>query len=414
MGTGLPQAPQTRKYASGKFDTRERSRTRLRISAFLLTLLLIEFLDELVFGLREPAWPLIRGDLALTYWQVGAILSIPEIFSGILEPVVGILGDVWRRRVLILSGGLVCSLALLIVGFSQSFNALLLAYILYYPGSGAFVSLSQAALMDSQPDRREANMARWTFSGSLGVVIGPLLLSAGLALGVGWRALFLLSAALMGLLVWRARRVPLHKAVLATKHNASLPQLLIAGISEALAALRRRSVLRWLVLLEFADLMEDVLFGFLALYLVDAVGISVGMAGIAVAVWAGVGLLGDFLVIPLLERLPGMIYLRFSVMLELILYPLFLLVPIFSWKLVFLAFIGFFNAGWYAILRARLYAEMPGKSGTTIAVNNISGLVGSLIPFGLGLFATRWGLPAAMWLLAAGPLVVLLGVLIRR
>jgi FSR family fosmidomycin resistance protein-like MFS transporter len=166
--------------------------------------------------------------------------------------------------------------------------------------------------------------------------------------------------------------------------------------------------------LEFADLLGDVLFGFLALYLVDAVGISVGMAGIAVAVWAGVGLLGDFLVIPLLDRFPGMTYMRISVMLELILYPLFLWVPFFSWKLVLLAFIGFFNAGWYAILRARLYAEMPGKSGTTIAVNNISGLVGSLIPLGLGMFASQWGLPAAMWLLAAGPLVVLLGVLRRK
>jgi FSR family fosmidomycin resistance protein-like MFS transporter len=345
---------------------------------------------------------------------VGAILSIPEIFSGILEPVIGILGDVWRRRFLILSGGVVCSLALLLVGFSQGFSILLIAYILYYPASGAFVSLSQAALMDSQPDRREANMARWTFSGSLGVVAGPLLLSAGLALGVGWRVLFLLSAALMGLLVWRARRVPLHKSDLAANHNESLPSLLTAGISDAFAALRRRNVLRWLVLLEFADLLGDVLFGFLALYLVDAVGISVGMAGIAVAVWAGVGLLGDFLVIPLLDRFPGMTYMRISVMLELILYPLFLWVPFFSWKLVLLAFIGFFNAGWYAILRARLYAEMPGKSGTTIAVNNISGLVGSLIPLGLGMFASQWGLPAAMWLLAAGPLVVLLGVLRRK
>ncbi len=40
-------------------------------------LLLIEFLDELVFGAGEAAWPLIRDDLALSYDQIGLLLGIP-------------------------------------------------------------------------------------------------------------------------------------------------------------------------------------------------------------------------------------------------------------------------------------------------------------------------------------------------
>ncbi|MCI0554945.1 MAG: MFS transporter, partial [Anaerolineae bacterium] len=64
--------------------------------------LLIEFLDELVFGVGEIAWPLIRDDLNLTYTQIGLLLSVPGIIAAFIEPFIGVLGDVWRRRVLII------------------------------------------------------------------------------------------------------------------------------------------------------------------------------------------------------------------------------------------------------------------------------------------------------------------------
>ena len=80
-----------------------------------------------------------------------------------------------------------------------------------------------------------------------------------------------------------------------------------------------------MVLLEFSDLMLDVLYGFLALYFVDVVGFTASKAALAVAVWTGFSLLGDFLLIPLLEKVRGLNYLRFSVVAELILFPAFLL-----------------------------------------------------------------------------------------
>ena len=71
-----------------------------------LPFLLIEFLDELVFGVNQAAWPLMRSDLRLSYLQIGLLLSVPGIVSAILEPLLGILGDVWKRRLLILGGGI--------------------------------------------------------------------------------------------------------------------------------------------------------------------------------------------------------------------------------------------------------------------------------------------------------------------
>ena len=44
--------------------------------------------------------------------------------------------------------------------------------------------------MDQNPGRQAQMMARWTAAGSLGNLIGPLLLAGGFALGWGWRWAF--------------------------------------------------------------------------------------------------------------------------------------------------------------------------------------------------------------------------------
>ncbi|MGD0879324.1 MAG: hypothetical protein ABSA01_14430 [Anaerolineales bacterium] len=54
-----------------------------------LPFLLIELLDELVFGVNQAAWPLIRTDLRLSYLQIGLLLSVPGVVSAVLEPLLG-------------------------------------------------------------------------------------------------------------------------------------------------------------------------------------------------------------------------------------------------------------------------------------------------------------------------------------
>jgi FSR family fosmidomycin resistance protein-like MFS transporter len=384
-------------------------------SGFILLLLCFEFLDEFVFGVGEAAWPLIRTDLGLNYIQIGILLSLPGIIGSLVEMPLFILGDIirpdgsgYRRRIILAAGG-VFAFSLLLTALSRSFFPLLASFILFNPASGGFVSLSQASLMDAEPSRREQNMARWTFAGSLGVVIGPLMLGAAVTLGLGWRSLYYGFAVVSVLLVgfaWRFRFLPGGQS----DAERAVPSGFWDGLKNGLQALRRREVLRWLVLVEFSNLMLDVLYGFLALYFVDVAGVTPAQASLGVAVWAGVGLLGDFLLIPLLERLSGLAYLRVSVLLELILFPAFLLAPDLPVKLVLLGMLGFFNSGWYAILQAQLYATMPGQSGTSIAVNNIGGIFGSLIPFAIGFIAQRYNLQAAMWLLLLGPLALWVGI----
>jgi len=369
--------------------------------------LLIEFLDELIFGVTDAAWPLIRTDLHLNYIQIGLALSLPGIIGNIIEPFLGILGDVWKRRVLILGGGVFFALACFLTAVSHSFIFLLISFIIFNPSSGAFVSLTQATLMDSDPSRHEHNMARWTFAGSVGVLLGPLLLGGAAFIGFGWRGVFFVLAGLAVLVLTGAWRIlPLSSA-----GHPSLPKfsLVWRGVRNAINALKRGAVVRWLILLEFSDLMLDVLYGFLALYFVDVAGFTVSKAALAVAVWTGFGLLGDFLLIPLLEKVRGLHYLRLSVVVELILFPAFLLVPNPWAKMIIAGMLGLFNSGWYAILKGNLYSSMPGQSGTVMALSNIVGFFGKFIPFGIGLAAEHFGLGSAMWLLLAGPIALLFG-----
>jgi FSR family fosmidomycin resistance protein-like MFS transporter len=379
------------------------------MSSFVLAMLLVEFLDEVLDGVGGAAWPLIRNDLRLTYTQIGVLLSVPTVVGTLVEPAFGILADVWKRRVLVLSGGVLFACAVLLMGLSYSFVALLLAFVVFNPSSGAFVGLSQAALMDDAPERREQNMVRWTLFGSIGNVAGPLFVGAAVALELGWRGLFIALSAFSLLtlaLVWRFP-FPLPHASVEELPGKGFRE----GVREAVRALGRREVLRWLLLLQCGDFTSDLLRGFLALYFVDVAGASEANAALALIIFTCVGLPGDFLLIPLLERVRGLSYLRVSTACTIVLFPAFLLADGLKTKLVLLGLLGLANAGWYAILKAQLYAQLPRSSGTAMVLGNIFGLFSSFIPLAFGAFAQRYGLGAMMWLLLFGPVSLLAGLL---
>jgi FSR family fosmidomycin resistance protein-like MFS transporter len=369
--------------------------TRRRVG-FVTALLSVELLDELVFGAREAAWPTIREELDLSYAQIGVLLSVPFYSSALLEPVFGVFGDSRWRRAVVVGGGAATALALGLVAGASGFAVLLVAFALLFPATGAFVSLSQATLMDLEPARREHNMTRWSIAGGIGAVAGPLLLALCLFVDLGWRPLFAGFGVIAIVLTAVSARA--HAGV--TRVDAR------PSIRSTLRALRRPRVVRWLVLLELADLMLDVLLGFVALYLVDEVAASATVGGLGVAVWTGAGLVGGFGIIALLRRVDGLRYLRVSAAVALLLYPAFLLVPGVPTKLGLLAVLGLATAGWYSIPKARLYESLSGQSGAALAFGSITGAIGGTFPLAIGLVAERYGLDTALWILLIAPIAL--------
>lgn len=370
--------------------------------------LIIEFLDELVFGVGEIAWPLIRDDLHLKYTQIGLLLSLPGIIAAFIEPFIGILGDVWKRRLLIIVGGLLFTLSLFMTSASYSFLFLLFSFILFNPSSGAFVNLSQANLMDSDTNRHEQNMARWTFSGSLGVLTGPLLLGVFVYFGLGWRGTYAFVASLSTLCLLAALRYLPPDSISSVSFPAL--RLVFDGFRAAFAALKRREVWRWLLLLEFADLMMDVFLSYMALYFVDVGGVSETQAGIAVTIWLILGMIMDFAFIPFIDRQPDSIkYLRVTAILEVFAFAIFLLVPGLIPKMVAIVFVNFFNTGWYPILQGRLYSNLPGQSASIMAIGAVTTPIAKFFPLAIGFLADQFGLQTALWILILGPIALIIG-----
>jgi FSR family fosmidomycin resistance protein-like MFS transporter len=373
---------------------------------FTLTLLCVEFLDELIYGVEGAALPLIRDDLTLTYTQVGVLLTLPHLVGNVLDPVIGVLGDVWKRKALIVMGAVATALAMLLVATGRTFPALILAFCVSYPASTAYVSLSQATLMDLNPGRHDQMMARWTVLGAVGQFAGPALVATTLTLGFGWRGLYVglaILAGLVALVFWRQRFNGRHPA------DAGEAPGLLATVRELPRAMRTSGLLRWIVLLELADLLLDVFFSFCALYFTDVVRVSPALAGVAVAVLTLSGLAGDLLLIPVLEKYDGVRLIRRTALVTLIVYVAFLLVPGVWPKFALLLILGPLRSGWYQVLQGRAYSAMPGKSGTVIAISSLGGMLAASFPVVLGFVAERVGLGWAMALLALAPISLLIG-----
>jgi FSR family fosmidomycin resistance protein-like MFS transporter len=377
------------------------------VASLAMLFMLIEFFDELSYGVGNAALPAIRTDLGLSYVQVGLLLGLPGIVNIFIEPMLMLLGDTRHRKRIMLAGGLAIVFSLLAIAITRSFSLLLFGMVIGYPASGAFVSLSQATLMDLNPGREPHMMARWTVAGSLANLVGPLILAAGFAKGLGWRWVYFGMAALCLLLVgvtWQ-RYIPLLQEVSVHKQAAQTRKDLLHGLWNAFHTLQ---LMRWMILLEFSDLLLDVLTGYLALYFTDVIGLSVTQASLLLSVLMLAGLVSNIVLIPALERIPGRRLVRLSAGISGMLYAAWLLAPWLWAKIGLIIVIKLVTMGWYEVLQGEAFATIPGRSGTVMAVNSLFGLLASGITFFIGWVAAKAGLPAAMWLLLAGPLVLVL------
>jgi MFS transporter, FSR family, fosmidomycin resistance protein len=362
-----------------------------------------------VDGAKGAALPLIRHDLRLGYAQIGLLASVPLLVGGLLELPLGMLaGEGRRRRLAVLGGGVLFVLTLLAVASATSFPVLLAALIAFYPASGAFVSLTQAELMDSWPDRQAQVMARWDLAGSAGAMAGPLLLTVVLAAGGGWRDSYLVLAGAAAV-TWLGMclRGPHSPAAVARSSDEGPSEAGTTRARDVFGALRRWGTLRWLVLVEVANLLVDVFTGFLALYLVDVVHMRPAIAALGIAIRLGAALAGNAALVVMLERAGDLVVLRASAMAAALLYPGFLLVPGMVPKLAILAGLSAATAPWYPLLQARLYGSLPGRSSVAVTLSSAAGLAGGLGPLAVGLIAQAFGLPWALAGLAVVPVAVL-------
>lgn len=375
--------------------------------------LCVEFADELADGTKGAALPLISGDLHLSYGQVGLLIGLPLLVGGLIELPLGLVAGQGRRRHrLVLAGGAVVMASLAAVAFARSFAVLALAFVAFFPASGAFVSLTESALMDAAPGRRQQRMAAWNLAGSAGALAGPLLLAVVLAADGNWRVGYLVLAVGAGValaaaaVAGPARSCPADApgpAIADAVPDATDPG---SSVGAALRALRVGGTARWLVLLQVSDLLLDVLTGFVGVYLVDVARAGPALAAVGVAIRLGAGLLGDAIFVAVSARVSARAALRATAIAAGLLYPAFLIAPALPAKLAILAALSVATACWYPVLQAGLYGSVPGRSGIAVFWSSAAGLVGAIGPLAVGFAAARFGLTAALASLAVTPVMI--------
>ena len=412
-------------------------------TAVLAAALAAELVDELAGGVKSAALPLIRRDLGLSYGQIGLLESAPLLLGSIMELPLGILaGHGRRRRRAVLLGGAAFTFTLIGAAVARSFAGLLVAFVLFFPASGAFVSLTQSGLMDADPGRREQHMARWELAGSAGSLAGPVLVIAVLAAGGGWRSAYLALAAAAAAAWAGVARKPLvpvpadrgdrppassspctadgpggdppptspsPSTAAVRRPPPTTPSPFIAAVRRALSALRQPGVIRWLVLLQVSDLLLDIFTGFLALYLVAVAHATPEQAALGVAIRLGAGLAGDAALIRALNHVSGLVLLRASAAVTAVLFPAFLLAGGLVPKLLLLGCLSVVTAPWYPVLQAELYGSLPDDSGVVVSLSSAAGLLGGAVPLAVGLLAQRFGLAWALACLAIAPPLLLAG-----
>lgn len=374
---------------------------RRRLPLFLMALYGVELLDELIYGLHSAVVPYFKTDLALTYTQVGLLFTAPALVGVVCEPLVGLLGDTRHRKRLVMGGIVATVLGLFMVALGQTFGLLLLAFCILGTASGAYVNLAQATVIDLNPDRAEQTMARWVLLGAIGAAVAPLVATAAFYFGYGWRGLYWALAGMAGVYAAALARISFNNHAGASE--VSVP------VGKLWRALTSPTLLRWLLLTEMADFMLDKLLEVTGLYFHDVAGASLAAASGAAALFTVAGLAGDALLVPLLERVSGLRVLRISAVVVLAAYASFLLAPVVWVKYPLIAVVSFSTAGWYSTLRAKSYQALPGQSGVAVAAGSIANIFSLFVPLAVGRLADAFGLQWAMWLLAVGPLALIVG-----
>jgi FSR family fosmidomycin resistance protein-like MFS transporter len=374
-----------------------------------LLFLIIEFFDELAYGAEGAVLPALQDSLGLTYAQMGVLLGTPAVLGSAVEFFIMLLGDTRLRKRLVVGGGFMVVLASLMLAGAQTFPIALLALIIYFPASGAFVTLSQATLMDLNPGREPQMMARWTLFGSLGNLIGPFVAAGLFALGLSWRwnYVYLSALALLLTLLLIPRHFPTHQSPESESSTTTLKDL-YALFPELWRSIKNIKVMRWFILLDLSDLLLDVFVSYSALYFADVASFTPAQVGLMMGALMAAGLAANIVLIPLLERVDGRRLVRVTAVAAGAVYAVWLLAP-WAWaKIVLAIVVRLLTLGWYEVLQGEAYATLPGRSGTVMAINSLMGLLGGVLFWFVGWSAEQAGLQTAMWLLLAGPMALIL------
>jgi FSR family fosmidomycin resistance protein-like MFS transporter len=370
-----------------------------RLRTLSTVLIFATFLDELSCGVPFVGAPGVQGTFGVSYGMAaGWTLAAVHLLSFILEPPLFVLSDRYPRRWFICGGLFALGLICIGSGLAPTYWLLLVGLALFGPASGAGVSLSQAALMDANPGARERWMLRWTLSGVAGDLATPVLFAALALFALGWRTAFVTCGFLLlayAALLW-TRDFP--------ERSTPGPGEKVIPIRTAVAAaLGNRRLLRWLFGVWLCGLLDETLVAFGTLHMRDHLGAGTTERSALLVLWTIGSAIGLVATERLLERFRPLPLLAACSVLGVVVYVAWVFAASVAVSGVLFFGVGLLTAPLYPLAKAQAYRALPDQAGMVNAVAHVFKPLDILLPLALGLIADRFGLAAALVVLAAQP-----------
>ncbi len=351
------------------------------------------FTDELLSGLPDVLMPTLRAQFGLSYTDISFLDLALRYVGAVIEPVAGLLIDVWRRRWLLGWGAAALGLSVILMGLAPNFLFLLAAFVVYGLGSGPLAHTADVVLVEAHPGAPERIFARATMLDAFGALLSPLSVTLAIAAGVSWRWLLVtlgLSSLGYALILFRTR----FPAPANGQHEQQ--STLLANLRHNLRVVfASRNVWRWLAFLFVFEILETPL-TFKTVWLNEQAGMSQGLIGLYRAFEMAVDLLSLFYLDSWLARSNYRRILQRANIALFLLIPLWLLTPGVLFRFLLALPLNFFFAVYWPIGRAQSLISSPGRAGAVTAVSSLFGLAPLSLLFGL--LAERITLTAAtLW-----------------
>ena len=368
----------------------------------VIAALTVRLIDEWWSYLPGGVMENLRVDVGLSYAQAGSLISI-ALLSGLVGGPLGMLADVFDRRLLAVVGSALQTLGLVMFAAGHSYWPLAFGVLLLGAAGDLVIGPLEAALAESTShEELEHALGRQHLLSFVGDLLGPVTLAIGAATFVGWRGVFWITAALLGLYTVFISTVsypPRHSAV--TDERVPMKDLL-----------RNRSVLKLVLLYVLLFPLDEPIAAFaVAAIAIDrpviaqmiAVGYVVGGLGSSAIVdrqglnasarrFGGsslvVGALGVASVIAVFER--GNVSAQMAGFLA----------------ALAMAVVGIGMGFVWADLHHRELTVVPGRSASISAIVGTLGSVGAIWPLLGGWMADQISITAPLLLFAAAALLL--------
>ena len=157
-----------------------------------------------------PLFPHLKEAFAVSYTELGTLMTVFYVSSGVSQTAAGFLVDRFPARNVLLSGLALLCAAILLMGFAPAFWMLFPLAVLAGLGNSVFHPADLSILTASVRRTRHGRAYGFhTLGGNLGYALAPIVM-VGLALELGWRSALVVAGAgglILFLLLLLNRRV---------------------------------------------------------------------------------------------------------------------------------------------------------------------------------------------------------------